>query len=155
MSSAKFSQASMPKHLWYVGEGPDFVEVELPQPYIRSVDIMNDANGEGALMVDAQKVGTNDGGRIIRVIGTDEEIENRLAQISRSILAEIETSRRPFNADEIEFLRGYLVDVEEENSHGGPVDQDKVDALLNEKIEERKKILEANPRGNVYTKPYY
>uniref|UniRef100_A0A915D918 Uncharacterized protein n=1 Tax=Ditylenchus dipsaci TaxID=166011 RepID=A0A915D918_9BILA len=67
-------------------------------------------------MVDAEKVGIKDGGRIIRLIGTDEEILYRLGQISSSILAEMEASRRPYNAEEIELLRGYFEYLEEQNN---------------------------------------
>uniref|UniRef100_A0A915D612 Uncharacterized protein n=1 Tax=Ditylenchus dipsaci TaxID=166011 RepID=A0A915D612_9BILA len=155
MSSARFSEATMPKHIWYIGEGPDFVEVELPEPFKRSVEMMIDTYGDGALMVDAEKVGTNDGGRIIRLIGTDEEIVHRLGQISNSIVREMEASRRPYNADEIEFLRGYFVYLEEEKNNSAPVDLAKVDALVQQDIEDRKKVLAQNPKGYLYTKPYY
>ncbi|KAI1716323.1 hypothetical protein DdX_07369 [Ditylenchus destructor] len=89
------------------------------------------------------------------IVGTSEEIKQQLQQISASIDKHVKNSRTALTDEQLEFVIQFYIDEEKEENPGEQIDESAIRQREIEKEEERKKFLEKNPRGELYTKDLY
>ncbi|KAI1699253.1 hypothetical protein Ddc_18648 [Ditylenchus destructor] len=150
-----FSQERMPPRIWFVENGSDFIRVELPKPFDRSADTMNNVYGGAGWIEDTPEIGNTNSGRIIKIFGTAEEIQYQLQKISNSIKMEVHNSRRPLTDEELEFVIECFIDDEKQKNPGKQINENEIRARVRADEEERKQFLNENWRGEVYTSEIY
>ncbi|KAI1696251.1 immunoglobulin domain-containing protein [Ditylenchus destructor] len=154
-SSMDFSQERMPPRIWFVENGSDFIRVELPKPFIMSAETMNNVYGGDGWIEDTPEIGNTNSGRVIKIVGTEEEIQYQLQLISEDIKMNVDNSRTPLTDEQLEFVIEVLIDDEKQKNPGKQINENEIRARVRKDEEERKQFLNENWRGEVYTSEIY